>query len=108
LSAVAHGARSIAGLASSQDLLAGQIARAMELLSEVDARVLDLAGLSAPPRIEPRQLRYFAAEEDLFDSSGPPDSPSRDQGRQRVVVIRKPRSDAVEIPLAGEIPEQVA
>jgi AraC-like DNA-binding protein len=106
---VAASAESLVDVASSQESLARQIASAMGLLSEVDAHVSSLAGLSAPPAIEPRQLQYFMGEEDLFDPNRPPERSVRSsEERQRVIVIRKPKSDAVEIPLAGEIPEQVA
>jgi chemotaxis protein CheZ len=36
------------------------------------------------------------------------DVPPREESKRRIVIIRKQRSDTIEIPLAGELPEQVA
>jgi len=34
--------------------------------------------------------------------------PTQKDGESRIVIIRRPRSDGVEIPLSGELPEQRA
>jgi hypothetical protein len=126
-----NGTDSLAALASSQHVLSQRVAMAMGLLSHVDDRIAAMAKPVETQPVEGRHLRYFRQDEDLFASppsarpetenviahrpklaaiqgaSSRPDVPDASD-KKRIFIIRRERSENVEIPLAEDLPDVVA
>jgi hypothetical protein len=102
--------QSLEKLADSQNIVSRRIAKAMALLSYLDDRIDALSTMFKRQAIEPKHLELVAEQEEPLKAGAPaaqPESTQKD-GNSRIVIIRRPRSDGVEIPLSGELPEQRA
>jgi hypothetical protein len=122
VAAVEAEAHSLQSLAWSQDVLSERIAKAMGLLEHLDEAIVDDAAGAKPAQATSAQLPYFARDEDIFEpvaneESAPPQDPAflrRAEAKEdaaavtaavsdksRIVVIKRPKSEPSDIPLAG-------
>jgi hypothetical protein len=108
--AVEANACSLETLSWSQEVLSERIAKAMGLLSHIDEALTGLSEKTEDRPLAEHQMPYFSRDEDLFEpamktaeapgtalaveEAPPPDKP-------RIVVIRRGKTDPLDIPLSG-------
>jgi hypothetical protein len=115
VAAVEAEAQSLQKLAWSQDILSERIARAMGLLEHLDEAIVGGPAEAKPPQATAEQLPYFARDEEIFEpvpqepeflrraeaAEGAAAVSSAVSDKSRIVVIKRPKSEPSDIPLAG-------
>jgi hypothetical protein len=110
--AVEANARSLETLSWSQEVLSERIARAMGLLSHIDEALNGSSRRVEDGPVPEHQMPYFSRDEDLFEpamkAAEAPSAPStivaeepRPPEKPRIVVIRRGRTDPLDIPLSA-------
>ena len=110
--AVEANAHSLETLSWSQEVLSERIAKAMGLLSHIDEALTDLSGKVEEGPLADHQMPYFSRDEDLFepamkkaDASAASSIMTVEEAPQpekpRIVVIRRGRTDPLDIPLSA-------
>jgi hypothetical protein len=110
--AVEANARSLETLSWSQEVLSERIAKAMGLLSHIDEALTGFSEKAEDGPLAQSQMPYFSRDEDLFepamktvDAPAEPPTIAAEEAstpeKPRIVVIRRGRTDPLDIPLSG-------
>jgi hypothetical protein len=110
--AVEANARSLETLSWSQEVLSERIAKAMGLLSHIDQALTGLSRKVEDRPLAEHQMPYFSRDEDLFEPAmqtgetpaAPPTMIAEEAAppeKPRIVVIRRGKTDPLDIPLSA-------